>query len=59
MIKLGAENVEGGSKADCGHFVAEEGPDETVRWVFALMDRTIVGESNLSLISPQKFKMIP
>jgi pimeloyl-ACP methyl ester carboxylesterase len=36
MIKMVAQNVEGGSIADCGHFVPEERPDEIVRHILAM-----------------------
>jgi len=36
MVEMVAENVDGGSIADCGHFVPEERPDEIVRHVLAM-----------------------
>lgn len=36
MVEMVAENVEGGSIADCGHFVPEERPDEILRHVLAI-----------------------
>jgi pimeloyl-ACP methyl ester carboxylesterase len=36
MIKMVAQNVEGGSIADCGHFVPEERPDEIVHHILAM-----------------------
>jgi pimeloyl-ACP methyl ester carboxylesterase len=36
MVEMVAEHVEGGSIADCGHFVPEERPEEIVRYVLAL-----------------------
>jgi hypothetical protein len=36
MVEMAAENVEGGSIANCGHFVPEESPDEIVRHVLAM-----------------------
>jgi len=36
MVEMVAENVDGGSIADCGHFVPEERPDEIVRHVLAI-----------------------
>jgi pimeloyl-ACP methyl ester carboxylesterase len=36
MVKMVAENVEGGLIADCGHFVPEERPEEIVRHVLAM-----------------------
>jgi len=36
MVEMVAENVDGGSIADCGHFVPEERPVEIVRHVLAL-----------------------
>lgn len=36
MVEMVAENVDGGSIADCGHFVPEERPDEIVRQVLAM-----------------------
>jgi pimeloyl-ACP methyl ester carboxylesterase len=40
MVKMVAENVEGGVIADCGHFVPEECPEEIVRHVLALTKKT-------------------
>jgi pimeloyl-ACP methyl ester carboxylesterase len=40
MVKMVAENVEGGVIADCGHFVPEERPEEIVRHVLALTKKT-------------------
>lgn len=39
MVEMVAENVDGGSIADCGHFVPEERPDEIVRHVLAVMKK--------------------
>src|SRR5450755_617212 len=36
MVEMVAENVDGGSIADCGHFVPEERPDEIVRHILAM-----------------------
>jgi pimeloyl-ACP methyl ester carboxylesterase len=36
MVEMVAENVDGGSIADCGHFVPEERPDEILRHVLAM-----------------------
>jgi pimeloyl-ACP methyl ester carboxylesterase len=36
MVEMVAENVDGGSIADCGHLVPEERPDEIVRHVLAM-----------------------
>jgi pimeloyl-ACP methyl ester carboxylesterase len=36
MVEMIAENVDGGSIADCGHFVPEERPDEIVRHILAM-----------------------
>jgi pimeloyl-ACP methyl ester carboxylesterase len=36
MVEMVGENVEGGSIADCGHFVPEERPDEVSRHVLAM-----------------------
>jgi pimeloyl-ACP methyl ester carboxylesterase len=40
MVKMVAENVEGGVIADCGHFVPEERPEEIVRHVLAMTKKT-------------------
>jgi pimeloyl-ACP methyl ester carboxylesterase len=40
MVKMVAENVEGGVIADCGHFVPEERPEEIVRHVLATTKKT-------------------
>ena len=32
-----ANNVDGGSIADCGHFVPEKRPDQAVRYILALL----------------------
>jgi pimeloyl-ACP methyl ester carboxylesterase len=37
MVEMVAEKVDGGSIADCGHFVPEERPDELVRYVLAML----------------------
>jgi pimeloyl-ACP methyl ester carboxylesterase len=37
MVEMVANNVDGGSIADCGHFVPEERPDEVVRYILALL----------------------
>jgi pimeloyl-ACP methyl ester carboxylesterase len=37
MVEMVAENVDGGSIVNCGHFVPEERPDEIVRHVLAMM----------------------
>jgi pimeloyl-ACP methyl ester carboxylesterase len=37
MVEMVAKNVDGGSIADCGHFVPEERPDEVVRYVRAML----------------------
>jgi pimeloyl-ACP methyl ester carboxylesterase len=39
MVEMVAENVDGGSIADCGHFVPEERPDEIVRHVLAMTEK--------------------
>jgi pimeloyl-ACP methyl ester carboxylesterase len=39
MVQTVAENVDGGSIADCGHFVPEECPDEILRHVLAMTKR--------------------
>jgi pimeloyl-ACP methyl ester carboxylesterase len=39
MVEMVAENVDGGSLADCGHFVPEERPDEIVRHVLAMTEK--------------------
>jgi pimeloyl-ACP methyl ester carboxylesterase len=39
MVQMVAENVDGGSIADCGHFVPEERPDEILRHILAMMKR--------------------
>ena len=39
MVEMVAENVEGGTVPNCGHFVPEERPDEIVREILAMMDR--------------------
>jgi len=36
MVEMVANNADGGSIADCGHFVPEERPDEVVRYILAL-----------------------
>jgi pimeloyl-ACP methyl ester carboxylesterase len=36
MVETVAQNVDGGSIADCGHFVPEERPDEILRHVLAM-----------------------
>jgi pimeloyl-ACP methyl ester carboxylesterase len=36
MVKMVAQNVEGGVIPDCGHFVPEERPGEIVRHILAL-----------------------
>ncbi len=36
MVEMVAANVDGGSIADCGHFVPEERPDEILRHVLAM-----------------------
>ena len=40
MVKLVAEDVEGGVVADCGHFVPEERPDVIVSHLRALREKT-------------------
>jgi pimeloyl-ACP methyl ester carboxylesterase len=40
MVKMVAENVEGGVIADCGHFVPGERPEEIVRHVLAMRNMT-------------------
>jgi pimeloyl-ACP methyl ester carboxylesterase len=40
MVKMVAENVEGGVIADCGHFVPEERPEEIVRHILAMTNMT-------------------
>jgi pimeloyl-ACP methyl ester carboxylesterase len=40
MVKMVAENVEGGVIADCGHFVPEERPEEIVRHIVAMTNMT-------------------
>jgi pimeloyl-ACP methyl ester carboxylesterase len=37
MVEMVANNVDGGSIANCGHFVPEERPDEVVRYVLAML----------------------
>jgi len=39
MVEMVAENVDGGSIANCGHFVPEERPDEIVRHVLAMTEK--------------------
>jgi pimeloyl-ACP methyl ester carboxylesterase len=39
MVEMVAENVDGGSIADCGHFVPEERPDEILRHVLAMTEK--------------------
>jgi hypothetical protein len=38
MVEMVAENVNGGSIADCGDFVPEERPGEVVRYVLAMLE---------------------
>lgn len=33
MLEIVAENVDGGSIPDCGHFIPEERPDELVSYI--------------------------
>ena len=40
MVKMVAQNVEGGVIPDCGHFVPEERPGEIVRHILALTKKT-------------------
>jgi pimeloyl-ACP methyl ester carboxylesterase len=40
MVKMVAENVEGGVIPDCGHFVPEERPEEIVRHILAMTNTT-------------------
>jgi pimeloyl-ACP methyl ester carboxylesterase len=40
MVKMVAENAEGGVIADCGHFVPQERPEEIVRHVLAMTKKT-------------------
>jgi pimeloyl-ACP methyl ester carboxylesterase len=40
MVKMVAENVEGGVIADCGHFAPEERPEEIVCHVLAMTKKT-------------------
>ena len=40
MVKMVAENVEGGVIPDCGHFVPQERPEEIVRHVLAMTEKT-------------------
>ena len=40
MVEMVAENVDGGSIANCGHFVPEERPDEIVRHVLAMTKKS-------------------
>jgi len=40
MVEMVAANVDGGSIADCGHFVPEERPDEIVRHVLAMTKKS-------------------
>jgi pimeloyl-ACP methyl ester carboxylesterase len=40
MVKMVAENVEGELIADCGHFVPEERPEEIVRHLLAMTEKT-------------------
>lgn len=42
MVKMVAENVEGGVIADCGHFVPEERPEEIVSHVVAMKKKVKV-----------------
>jgi len=37
MVEMVATSVDGGSIANCGHFVPEERPDEVVRYVLATL----------------------
>jgi len=39
-VEMVAENVEGGTVTECGHFVPEVRPDEIVGYVLALTNRT-------------------
>jgi pimeloyl-ACP methyl ester carboxylesterase len=39
-VEMVAENLEGGTVTECGHFVPEERPDEIVGYVLALTNRT-------------------
>lgn len=36
MVEMVAQNVDGGSLGNCGHFIPEESPDEVVRYVLAM-----------------------
>jgi pimeloyl-ACP methyl ester carboxylesterase len=40
MVEMVAENVTGGAIPDCGHFVPEERPDELLRYVLAMIERS-------------------
>lgn len=40
MVEMVANNVDGGSIANCGHFVPEERPDEVVRYILAMLGIT-------------------
>jgi pimeloyl-ACP methyl ester carboxylesterase len=42
MVEMVAENVDGASIADCGHFVPEERPDEIVRHVLAMAKKSAI-----------------
>jgi pimeloyl-ACP methyl ester carboxylesterase len=42
MVEMVANNVDGGSIADCGHFVPEERPDEIVRHVLAMTKKLTI-----------------
>ena len=41
MVELVAEQVDGGTVAECGHFIPEERPQELVREVLKLVDRGV------------------
>ena len=42
MVKMVAQDVEGGVIADCGHFLPEERPEEVVRQVLAMAAKAAV-----------------